>query len=162
MSLQWLQIRAGLCPGSNPLCSIVIIPILAPLLLQYNDYWTVCYLLCSDFYIHQSQLGRSHNNIFFLFKSQLHQTWTFSWYHVFGLDNLIKILYAGIIITDKKIKPTTVLRRYNVALRTVVTRILFDTFIIFPFQLNLEKILINLVFVLRVLKVVYNVRKVVF
>ena len=41
----------GHCRALQPIVSIVIIPILAPLLLQYNDYWTVCYLLSAPTFL---------------------------------------------------------------------------------------------------------------
>ena len=94
------------CAGSNPLWGSVIIPILAPLLLQYNDYWTVCYLLSARL-LHCAQhfCGSTVIFIFFSATSQKLLMTTFkSFYNwVLNISNPLKEYYRRLLRIRKKI-----------------------------------------------------------
>ena len=96
----------GYCTGSNPLWVVVIIPILAPLLLQYNDYWTVCYLLSARL-LHCAQhfCGSTVIFIFFSATSQKLLMTTFkSFYNwVLNISNPLKEYYRRLLRIRKKI-----------------------------------------------------------
>ena len=82
----------GYCAGSNPLWVSVIIPILAPLLLQYNDYWTVCYLLSARL-LHCAQhfCGSTVIFIFFSATSQKLLMTTFKKLLQLGAENFLTL-----------------------------------------------------------------------